>query len=45
MAKIQTTEAYFNPFGRFIYYNTRDHKHCVLLNEKELTAQRKKCKK
>lgn len=33
MAKIQTTEAYFNPFGRFIYYNTWYHKRCVLLNE------------
>lgn len=33
MAKIQSTEAYFNPFERFIYYNIRDHKHCILLNE------------
>lgn len=24
MGKVQTTGAYFNPFGRFIYYNIGD---------------------
>lgn len=32
MAKILTTEAYFNPLENFIYYSIWHHTYCFLLN-------------
>lgn len=41
MGKVRTTEAYFNLFERFIYYNVGDHS---IVFFAKLTAQRKNVK-